>query len=147
MIRAATSDDIGALVAMARRFYEGSGYGASLEFCDAVVSARAQLMIDNPDLGGIFVLGDLTGVIWFETYDSPVSDDLLASERVLWVEPATRKANPMAGYALTKRYEQEARRMGAKFTTLSRSMDNRGAAEFYTAMKYAPCDVLYCKAL
>ena len=147
MIRRATADDLGALVAMARRFYDGSGYGAALEFSESVVVERAQTMIDNPDLGGIFVLGDVTGLIWFEVYDSPVSEDRLASERVLWVEPATRKANPMAGYALVKRYQQEARQMGARFVTLSRSMENRGAAEFYTAMKFSPCDVLYFKAL
>lgn len=147
MVRRACEDDLGALVAMAREFYAQSGYGSLLTFSDSVVRSRAEYMLGAHDEGGILVNDDVTGAIWFEVYPSPVSDDLLASERILWVDKATRVRSPMTALALVRAYEREAKARGAKFTTLSRQMMNEQAAAFYTAMKYRPSDVLYAKEL
>ncbi len=143
MLRKARATDMGALISMARRFYEASDYGGPFD------AARAEETWANvlaaADTNGVWMFDDASGVIWFEMYQSPVSADLLASERILWVCPTKRGTGQ--GKALIQQYEADAKARGACMASVSRHANNEAAGAFYERAGWKVSDVLYAKVL
>ncbi len=142
MLRKARASDMGALISMARSFYAQSDYGGHFD------ASRAEETWANvlaaADTNGVWMYDDASGVIWYEIYQSPVSDDLLASERILWVDPAKRGTGQ--GKALISQYEADAKARGARMASVSRHANNEAAGAFYERAGWTVSDVLYAKA-
>lgn len=141
MLRKARATDMGMLISMARSFYEQSDYGGP--FDEARAAETWANVLAASDTNGVWLFEDGSGLIWFEVYQSPVSDDLLASERILWVSPEKRGTGQ--GKTLILQYEADAKARGARMASVSRHANNEAAGAFYERGGWTVSDVLYAK--
>lgn len=89
MIRPATEGDIGALVAMARRFWHQSQYFEWLNFSSDAVEALLTKMVTTEGCA-VFVTEALNAAIGVTLAESVVSGERIATELFWWADPSAR---------------------------------------------------------
>jgi GNAT superfamily N-acetyltransferase len=145
-IRAATLDDIPALLDMGARFHEGSAYRGLIDFSKVQVSKTLNFLIEN-DGGCVFVNeadGVLTGAIAGLMAPHFVSGDRFATELAWWVDTEARGT---VGPRLLKRLEEWAKDNGARTLSMIEPPGNPGVGRIYERFGYRLAERNYMKAL
>ena len=136
MIRAATFDDIPALLALGERMHAESPRFSQLAFCRDQLARTLGGVLGNPL--GLLCVGDVGGavggVMLALAYQHWCSSDIVASELALYVEPEHR--GTLMAARLIKRYRQWAAEVGAKHITagVSTGVHVEETARLYEAM-------------
>lgn len=143
MIRAATLEDVPALVAMGGEFLATTPYRDRLA---DVPDARAATMVSliEQEQSTVFVVdkGDgPVGMLGMLLYRQPLSGEAIAGEVFWWVDPEHRGA----GLALWRAGETWARAMGARKIQMIAPTED--VEQIYAARGYAPLERVYQREL
>jgi GNAT superfamily N-acetyltransferase len=140
VIRPARLTDLPVLCGMAAQFYEASDFGKLATLSPARVELRLCLAVMHPDCNIVLMRDDGMGMIWIELYESPVSEDLIASERIVWAHDSARG---FGGGKLIAEAKKRAKAAGATMFTLSAHRDNKAASDLYERHGYQAADTMY----
>jgi GNAT superfamily N-acetyltransferase len=140
MIRPARLSDLPNLCGMAERFYAASDFGKLATLSPQRVEMSLCLALMHPATNIVLVREDGMGMIWVELYESPVSEDLIASERIVWAHEDIRG---FGGGKLISEARILAKGAGATLFTLSAHRDNAKAQKLYQRHGYQPGDTMY----
>lgn len=138
MIRRACEDDIGALVAMARRFHGSSQYREWSLFDGSVCDAMLRHMMADEN-SAIFVDDDYRGAIGFTLTPLPYSPQVTRVERFWWVNPEDRGI----GVRLYRAADEWG--AGAEIKSLVAPYNAHGVHALYARMGYRPVEVTFVK--
>lgn len=144
MIRPARLSDLQTLCGMAAQFYAESDFGKLATISPKRVELAIALALIHPETNIVLMREDGMGMIWVELYESPVSEDLIASERIVWAHGEVRG---FGGGKLIAEAVKQAEAKGATLFTLSAHRDNKAASDLYERHGYAPHDTMYFKRL
>lgn len=140
MIRAATSDDIGALVAMARRFHRTAQYSEWSLFDGGVCDAMLRAMLDD-EASAVFIDGEFRGAIGVSIGPLPYSPQETRVERFWWVDPDNRGI----GMHLYKAADAWAVARGVEIRSLVAPWKAHDVHRLYERMGYAPVEITFVK--
>jgi len=140
MIRPATADDIGALVAMARRFHAGSQYSKWSLFDGGVCDAMLRAMLDD-EASAVFIDGEFRGAIGVSIGPLPYSPQETRVERFWWVDPDNRGI----GMHLYKAADAWAVARGVEIRSLVAPWKAHDVHRLYERMGYAPVEITFVK--
>ena len=141
-VRAATEDDIDALVGMAMRFQQDM-FSAHLFATPESFRALATTLIASP-ISEVFVDergGVLVGMLGVSLYHQSMSRELIGSELCWWVEPEARGG--LGGIRLLRHAEQWARLQGA--VAFQMGAPTPAIGEFYERIGYTRIETIYQK--
>jgi len=142
-IRQATAEDVPAIVAMGERFI-ATEYPQAIRFNPQGIAALAQALIAGA--GVVFLADDFSGTVGMmalTTYAQPMSQELVATEVVWWMEPEARGGR--AAMKLLKAGEAWARAQGAtRFQMIAPSED---VCRFYERVGFERIEVHYQRTL
>ncbi|MFC4728800.1 GNAT family N-acetyltransferase [Coralloluteibacterium thermophilus] len=146
MIRAATHDDIPAIVEMGRKFYATTSYPSFAPFNPESVAALARMMIDT----GVLLVadeGELVGMAGLVVCPFMFNADVLAAHEVMWwVDPDAQGRG--TGKALLSAIEPACRARGVgaiQMVHLHNSPPQ--AAVLYERLGYRHSESSYTKVL
>lgn len=144
VIRRAETRDLGALIAMARRFDAASQYGTWDGFDGGAVGEMLEAMLTD-DASALFVAeagaGEIVGAIGVSLLPSLKSRALIRMERFWWVEPEARGL----GLALYRAADRWARAHGAEIHSLVSPAADEAVARLYRRMGYVPVETVWVK--
>lgn len=140
MIREATADDMGALIAMARSFDATSQYGEWDGFNGTAVQGMLEAMLADDD-SAIFVTDDLSAAIGFTVAPSLKSNAQMRIERFWWCDPAKRGN----GMRLYHKADAWARERGAEIHSLVSPAKDLDVAALYRRLGYVPVETVWVK--
>lgn len=142
-IRAATPNDLDAIVAMGERFIETEYPGAIRFDPERLVSLACSLMAGAGAVLIAEAADGLVGMMALTTYQHPMNGDTIATEIVWWMEPEARGGR--AALQLFAAGEAWARTQGAtKFQMIAPS-DKVG--RFYERIGFERIEVHYQRSL
>lgn len=147
MIRAATPDDMPALLEMGRAFNEEAGYAETVPFCEA--SFRLTLAILG-EANLLFVTedeGQVTGMAAADVAPSICNRSILIGREAFWyLKPGQRKG---VGKKLLKVLESMAEKKGATYFDVVAEDGKRSEAlaRIYWAASYRPTERTFRKRL
>lgn len=138
-MRAATVDDLDAIVTMAESFLRETPYGTQIGTNPDQVREFAWTLLTNPEAAIAVTGGETpTGMIALWCFAHPFSGERIASELVWWVNPEARGS---AGVRLLRWAEAWARAQGAVALQMIAPTDRVG--EFYERRGYTRVEVSY----
>ena len=135
MIRQATTDDLGALLALLRRFHASTAYGRWLAF-SATASERTLRALIEDDDASIFGTEDVCGALGMMALPSMFTDDVTANEVFWWVDVERRGA----GLALYRAAMRWAEAKGATMAALIAPAGSTDVHRLYERLGYAPVE-------
>lgn len=144
MIRAATVDDVPALVRMGQHFAD-SEYRGFLPATPDALTALAHALLAGPT-SVVFVAeidGAVGGMLAASTYLQPMSGETIATEIAWWMDPAVRGSR--AALRLLQTAEAWARDRGAAKFQMIAPTDHVGA--FYERLGFTRIEIHYQKEL
>ena len=141
MIRRATADDLGALVAMARRFHAGSQYSKWSLFDGGVCADMLLAMLDD-DNSLTLVDSDYRGAIGMTVTPLPYSPQRTRVERFWWVNPEDRGI----GLRLYREADKWCAGMGVEIRSLVAPAQALDVHRLYERMGYEPVEITFVKA-
>ncbi len=146
-VRAATADDVAAIVEMSERFYATTSYVEVAEFCPHSVEDIVALLIDT----GVMLLaeegGAVVGMVGLAVAPFPFNNAVInACEVVWWVKPEAQGNG--AGKALLAAIEPACREKGVGLIQMIHLASSPPqAAAIYERMGYKPTESSYSKVI
>jgi GNAT superfamily N-acetyltransferase len=147
MIRAATEEDIPAVLVMGRRFFDLAGCPAIAEWDDASFIMTLKNLIESPD--GILLVVErsdrlvgMAGALLFPFYFN--TSHRTGQEIFWWVEPEARGREALALFAAL---EEQARDAGAESFIMSNveAMRSEAVARYYRRRGYRAAENTFIK--
>ena len=140
MIRPAVDADLGALVALARRFHSSSQYREWSLFDGSVCDAMLRQMLDD-EASCIMVDDDYRGAIGFTLAPLPYSPQVTRVERFWWVNPEHRGI----GMRLYQAADKWAAENAVEIRSLVAPANAYEVHGMYARMGYRPVEITFVK--